>query len=172
MGLFFDVLSAINNPNQQGTIAQLGVLNSSIQQLAMRYGIQPSQMQGMLLTTGKMLRPALQQQPNLEGNQLQELINQMMGGGTAGLQSILSPDMLQQVSQTIAQQTGVNPSLVQTTLPAVVATALSVLNLGSPKPGVQASNSILNTFLNGDRASDTNFWDVLKLSNRLLYPTL
>ena len=38
MSLFFDVLSAINNPNQQGSVEQLGSVVESLQQLASRQG--------------------------------------------------------------------------------------------------------------------------------------
>ena len=62
MGLFFDVLSAINNPNQNANVDQLSSVAGSVQQLASQHGVEPSAMQGIVSGLGGALRPALQQQ--------------------------------------------------------------------------------------------------------------
>jgi hypothetical protein len=43
MSLFFDLLSAINNPNQQASVSQLSSLMGSVQSLTAEHGVQPSQ---------------------------------------------------------------------------------------------------------------------------------
>ncbi|MGL5509753.1 MAG: hypothetical protein ACRDB1_09060, partial [Microcoleaceae cyanobacterium] len=100
MGLFFEVLSAINNPNQKATIEQLGSMVGSVQQLATDKNIDASTMQTVMSTVGGFLRPALQQQKSLGGmDQLQNLIGQVAGGGGAGggglgmLSSLLAPQL-------------------------------------------------------------------------------
>jgi hypothetical protein len=47
MSLFFDVLSSINNPNQQGSVDQLGSVFNSVQQLASSQGMNTDQMSSL-----------------------------------------------------------------------------------------------------------------------------
>ncbi|WP_026731221.1 DUF937 domain-containing protein [Fischerella sp. PCC 9605] len=174
MGLFFDVLSAINNPNQQGSVTQLESITNSIQQLATSRGIQPSQMQTVMSVLGNVLRPALQkQQSTLGGNQLQNLIGQAIGtsASASGLQSLMSPQLQQQIVQTVSQRTGLSPNAIQAALPTLTSAVMGLLNMGTTKPGVSGSNSILSTFLDSDRDGDTDLGDVLRFANRFLNPS-
>lgn len=176
MGLFFDVLSAINNPNQQASVSQLDSIAGSLQQLSASSGIQPNQMQGMLSVLGGALRPMLQkQQTTMGANQLGGLIGQLAGSRTGGnsslMQSLFTPQLQQQLTQMIAQKTGISPNLVQMALPTLIPAVMSLLNMGSPKPGAQASNSILDTFLNSKRDGDVDLGDVFRFSNRFLNPS-
>ena len=72
MGLFFDVLSAINNPNQQANVEQLGGLTNEIQQVAGKFGLDAAATQSVVSAIGSQLRPALQQQAT-SGNPLDKL---------------------------------------------------------------------------------------------------
>jgi hypothetical protein len=175
MGLFFDVLSTINNPNQQGSVAQLESITNSVQQVMVSRGIQPSQMQNVMSILGNMLRPALKQQHStLDGNQLQNLIDQVVDTNldTFALQSLLSPQLQQQIVEAVSQQTGLSPNVIQAALPTLTSAVLSLLNMGSTKSGTLGSNSLLSTFLDSD--TNTDMGDVLKFANRFLnpYPTL
>jgi hypothetical protein len=174
MGLFFDVLSAINNPNQQASVSQLESVTNSIQQLASSRGIEPSQMQNVMSVVGNVLQPMLQQQRStMGGNQLENLIGQAMGTGgmAAGLQTLLSSQSLQQISQTVSQKTGLSPNVIQAMLPTLIPSVMSLLKMGAPKPGVQGSNPLLNAFLDSDRDGNTDLGDVMKFANRFLNPT-
>lgn len=174
MGLFFDVLSAINNPNQQASVSQLESVTNSIQQLTSSRGIDSSQMQNVMSVVGNVLQPMLKQQRStMGGNQLENLIGQAIGtGGMAtGLQSLLSSQSLQQISQTVSQKTGLSPNLIQTMLPTLIPAVMSLLKMGAPKPGVQGSNPLLNAFLDSDRDGDTDLGDVMRFANRFLNPT-
>jgi hypothetical protein len=174
MSLFFDVLSAINNPNQQASVSQLDSITSSLQQLSANSGIQPNQMQSMMSVLGGALRPMMQKQQSTMGsNQLGGLIGQMagsQGGNSSLIQSMFTPQLQQQLTQLIAQKTGISPSLVQMALPTLIPAVLSLLNMGSPKPGTQASNSILDTFLNSKSDGDADLGHVLQFANRFLNP--
>jgi hypothetical protein len=174
MSLFFDVLSSINNPNQQASVSQLDSIASSLQQLSANSGIQPNQMQSMMSVLGGALRPMLQkQQSTMGGNQLGGLIGQLAGGrgGSASLmQSMFTPQLQQQLTQLIAQKTSISPSLVQMALPTLIPAVLNLLNMGSPKPGTQASNSILDTFLNSQNTNDADLGHVFQFANRFLNP--
>ncbi|MFQ4142644.1 DUF937 domain-containing protein [Chlorogloeopsis sp. ULAP02] len=173
MGLFFDVLSAINNPNQQGSVNQLESITNSIQQLATNRGIQPSQIQSAMSVLGNILRPTLQkQQSALGGAQLQNLINQAVttSASASGQQSLLSPQLQQQIVQAVSQKTGLSPNMIQAALPSLISAVLGFLNMGATIPGIQASNPILNTFLDSDRDGDTDLGDVLRFANRFINP--
>ena len=176
MGLFFDVLSAINNPNQQASVSQLDSITSSLQQLSSSRGIQPTQMQSMMSVLGGALRPMLQKQQTTMGtNQLGGLIGQLAGGSAGGnsslMQSLFTPQLQQQLTQVVAQKTGISPNLIQMALPTLIPAVMGLLNMGSPKPGTQASNSVLDTFLNSQRDGDVDLGDVFRFANRFLSPS-
>lgn len=173
MGLFFEVLSAINNPNQRGNVGQLESVINSIQQVATSRGIQPSQMQNIMSIVGNVLRPVLRQQQSLPGgNQLQNLIGQVTGSSTSGvgMQSLLSPQLQQQIVQRVSQTTGISPNVIEAILPTVTSGLQGLLSMGSTNGGSLNSNSILNTFLDSDRNGDTDLSEVLKFGDRFLHP--
>ncbi|MBD2681462.1 MULTISPECIES: DUF937 domain-containing protein [Nostoc] len=173
MGLFFEVLSAINNPNQRGNVAQLESIINSVQQVATSRGIQPSQMQNIMSVMGNMLRPVLRHQQSLpDGNQLQNLISQPTSTDTSGMgmQSLLPPQLQQQIVQTVSQTTGISPNVIEAILPTVTSAVQSLLSMGSTNGGSLNSNSILNTFLDSDRDGGTDLSDVLRFGDRFVHP--
>ncbi|MBE9167610.1 DUF937 domain-containing protein [Pleurocapsales cyanobacterium LEGE 06147] len=175
MGLFFEILSAINNPDRQASVSQLESVTNSIQQLAASHGIEPSQMQNIMSVLGNVLRPTLRQQRStMGGNQLENLIGQAMGSGgiSSRLQSLLSSQSLQQISQTVSQRTGLSPDIIQAMLPTLIPSVMELLKMGAPKPGTEGSNPLLNTFLDSDRDGDTDLGNVMKFANRFLNPSL
>ena len=173
MGIFFDVLSAINNPNQQGNVTQLESIVNSIQQLGISRGIEPSQMQNVMSVLGNVLRSTLrQQQSTPAGNQLQNIIGQVAGTNTLGAsgQQLISPQLQQQIVQTVSQRTGISPNIIQAALPTLTSAVFSLLNMGFTKSDSPGSNSILSTFLDGDRDGNADLGEVLKFANRFLNP--
>lgn len=168
MGLFFDVLSAINNPNQNATVDQLGQLTGTVQQLAASHGVDPSTMQNVLSQLGGVLRPALQQQSG--GSQLGGLVSQLAGSGAAAsaLSSFLTPQLQQQIVSAVSSRTGVDASLIQSMLPTLIPVVLNLLHMGSSSNG---SNPLLAAFLNSN-AQGGDLGDVLKFSSRFLNPAI
>ena len=82
MGLFFDVLSAVNNPNQQASVGQLGALLGSVQQVSQQTGLDTGTTQNVISALGGALRPVLQQQSSeMGGSQLAGMLGQLAGGG-------------------------------------------------------------------------------------------
>lgn len=177
MGLFFDVLSSINNPNQQGSVDGLSNILQTVQQVTGGTGIDASASQGMFSVLGSLTRSALQQQqgaigaPSLEG-----MLGQLAGGalsGTGGgteLQSLFPPALQQQAVQAIAAKTGLNPTLIQTMLPGLISSVLGFLNMGAPVPGARGTNPLLSAFLSSDDDKDVDMGDVLKFAGRFLNP--
>jgi hypothetical protein len=178
MGLFFEVLSAINNPNQKATIEQLGSMVGSVQQLATDKNIDASTMQTVMSTVGGFLRPALQQQKNLGGlDQLQNLIGQVAGGGNAGgagglgmLSTLLAPQLQGQIVEKLAQTTGLSPSILEGVVASVLPGIMGLFNMGGSFPGAKTENALLVSFLDSDNDKDVDLGDVLKFANRFINP--
>lgn len=175
MGLFFDVLSAINNPSQQGSVSQLASITQSVQDLASSRGVQPSTMQTVLSILGNAISPALRQQQSVMGsNQLENLIGRSMGGGAVAsvVQSLFPPQMQQQIIEGIARKTGLSPNAIQGMLPTLIPVVLGILSMGAKKPGVAsaggANNSLLNAFLDSNQDGNTDLGDVFKFATRFL----
>ncbi|HIK45938.1 MAG TPA: DUF937 domain-containing protein [Leptolyngbyaceae cyanobacterium M65_K2018_010] len=172
MSLFFDVLSSINNPNQQGSVDQLSSVFGSLQQLAGSQGVNADQMSSMLNALGGALQPALKQQAGTLGaGQLENLVTQLAGpGGLASLQSAIPPQMQQQLIQAVAQKSGLNAGLIQTMLPKLLPVVMGLLGMGAAKPGRGGGNALLNAFLNTNGAGGTDLGTVMKFAGRFLNP--
>lgn len=172
MGLFFDVLSAINNPNQQGSVDQLGAIVNTVQQLAP--GVDASTKQTAMSALTGILRSTLKQQASTGGaSALEGMLGQLTGGGSAAamLPSFLNnTQMQQQLAQVVAQKTGLNAGMVQTMLPGLLTAALSFLKIGAGKSGTGAPNTVLDTFLNSDRDGSVDLGDAFKFANRFFNP--
>jgi hypothetical protein len=173
MGLFFDVLSAINNPNQQGNVAQLATIINSLQELSAGRGIQPSTMQTMMSVLGQVIRPSLQQQRTVMGSsQLDNLIGRSVSSGAIAsvIQSLFPPQMQQQIAESIAKKTGLSSTMIQSMLPMLLTAVLGVLSMGARKPTAttNAANPLLSTFLDSDRDGDTDLGDMFKFASRFI----
>jgi hypothetical protein len=171
MGLFFDVLSSINNPNQQGSVTQLATVVGGLQQLATSHGIDASQMQSVLSSVGGFLGPALQQQQGVLGSgSLENLVGQLGGSGApaTAMQSLLPPQLQQQLIQAVSQKTGLDAGMLQGLLPSLIPAVMGLLNMGSSQPGTGGNNALLNAFLKGGSSADLG--EVFKFANRFLNP--
>lgn len=175
MGLFFDVLSAINNPNQQASVSQLATITDSIQQVIGSQGIDAAKTQSLLSAIGGVLQPALkQQQATMGGNQLENLLGRLDSSqmGAAAISSLIPPQVQQQMIQGIAQKTGLSPNLLQNVMPTLISSVLGLLNMGATKPGASGENPLLSAFLNGNQDGNTDLGDVFKFATRFLNPPL
>ncbi len=172
MSLFFDVLSSINNPNQQGSVAQLSQIVGNLQQLATSQGIDTAQMQSVLSAVGSFLGPALQQQQGvLGGGQLDNLVGQLGGSGApaTAMQSLIPPQVMQQLIQAVSQKTGLDAGMLQNLLPSLIPVVMGLLHMGANKSGTGGSNNgLLNAFLNGGSGADLG--EVFKFAHRFLNP--
>jgi hypothetical protein len=171
--MFFEMLSAINDPNRQGSVDQLSQLTGSVQQLAKSQGLNTDQMGSMISALGGALQPALKQQSTqLGGNQLMNMLNEFTGGGSnaAALTSMIPGPMQQQIAQAVAAKTGMNPTMVQAMLPQLLTAAMGMFKMGAPKPGAPSltGNPLLNAFLDSNRSGTTDLGDVMKFAGRFL----
>ena len=166
--MFFEVLNAINDPNQQASTGQLEQIIKSIQQLASSQGVNPNQMQLMMTVLGSALNPVLKQkQSQLGAGQLISMLGRSHEESI--LTSIVPPQLQQQLSQTVAQKTGMKTSTAQSMLPQLLPIVMKLFNMGSPTSShVGGENSLVSTFLNGKRANHTDLGEVMKFAERFL----
>lgn len=171
MGLFFEVLSAINNPQQTGSIGQLATVMDGVRQ-AGGDRIDPSTMQTVLSTVGGFLRPAMKQQVGNPITPVGGILESLTGGSLDSglLSSILTSQLQDQISQAVARKTGIDAATVGSMLPALVPAALSFFKMGEGIPGSGAPNPILTAFLDRDRDGDTDLGDLFKFAGRFLNP--
>ncbi len=172
MGLFDQIINAIDNSNQQGNAGQLDNIVNTVQQVSNSTGTDPSTMQSALGIVGNYVRSALQQKQATEGNQAaQNVVNQF--GGTSpnpqAVNSLFAPFLQQQLAETVAQRTGLNAGMVQQLLPILVPVVLNLLKSGANSQNPQAGgNSVLNSFLDSDRDGDVDITDAIQLASRYL----
>ncbi|MFB2878009.1 hypothetical protein [Floridanema aerugineum] len=173
MGLFFEILSSINNPQQRGSVSHLEYFLNTVNQLSANRGVNPSQMQKIMSTLGSLLRPVLKQQQSLASGGLESLMNQVIGanGNVATLPSLIPPQEQQQMVEKIAQTSELSTTQIETALPILISGVISLLNMGASQPGIPGGeNQILNAFLNADKDSDVDLGEVMKFASRLLNP--
>jgi hypothetical protein len=172
MGLFFDVLSAINNPQQAANVEQLGGLTQELQQVAGKFGLNAQGTQTALSALSSQLRPALQQQAQGGSLDLGSLAGQVMGAASGGklgaLSSLLPPEAQSAVLQSVAGKTGLNPSQLEGLIPSLLPIVMKFFNLGASGPGGFTQNPLLKQFLDSDRDGDVDLGDVFKFAGRFL----
>jgi hypothetical protein len=171
MGLFDQIINAIDNPNQQGNTGQLGNILNTVQQLSGSTGTDSSTMQSALGIVGNYVRSALQEKQNTEGNEAaQEVVNHY--GGTSpdaqAVDSLFSPSAQQQVAAAVSQRTGLDTGMVQQLLPILVPLVLNLLRSGANAQNPQGGNSVLNSFLDSDRDGDVDIMDAMQMAGRYL----
>ncbi|MDX2213560.1 MAG: DUF937 domain-containing protein [Oculatellaceae cyanobacterium bins.114] len=175
MALFDQILGAISNPNQQGSPDQIGGILNMVQQVAQNQGVDPGTTSTVMSVVGSYVRSSLQEQRAAGGNdRVESLVNQY-GGTTpsvAALQALFSPAQQGQLSQAIAQKTGLNADTIQSLLPVLVPIALNFLKSGAsntdPGSGSTGSNSVLSSFLDADGDGDVDLGDTLSMAGRYL----
>lgn len=166
MGLFDQLMNAVNNPNQQANPGQLGGILSAVQNLGNNYGADSAQTQDILSVVGNYVRSSLQEKRATTGEaQTQALVNQYSGTGAnpQAVNAILGPIMQQQVVQDLIQRTGLPPQTIQAMLPALVPLALNLLQSGN---SAQGGNPLLNAFLDGDRDGDVDLGDAINVAGQ------
>ncbi|MHC5728946.1 MAG: DUF937 domain-containing protein [Nostoc sp.] len=172
MGLFDQILGAIANPNQQGSLGQLGNIVNTVQQLSDRTGTDPSTIQSILSIVGGQVRSALQDKQATDGNEAtQTLVNQYAGTSPnpEAVDSLFSPDTQQQVAEVAAQRTGLDAGIVQQLLPLAVPLVLNFLQSGANAQNPQAgTNPVLNSFLDADGDGDVDIADAIQMASRYM----
>ncbi len=171
MGLFDQIINAIDNPSQQGSPNQLGDILSTVQQLSNNSNTDPSTIQTALSVVGNYARSALQDKRANEGTeQTQDFVNQF--GGTQpssqAVQLLFNTPQIQQIVQEVENRTGLNSATIQSMLPFLVPIVLKFLQTGSNAQNPQGANPVLNTFLDADGDGDVDIADAMQMAGRYL----
>ncbi|BAU12224.1 hypothetical protein LEP3755_27530 [Leptolyngbya sp. NIES-3755] len=172
MSLFDQIMSAVANPQQQASPDQLGSILGMAQQLAGNQGLDSNATQAVMSLLGSHVRSSLQNQQASQGSgHVQALVNQFAGLGSnpQAVSALFPGGGQQQVSENIAQQTGLNAGTIQSMLPVLVPLVLNLLQSGSVQQGGQsAGNPVLNAFLDADRDGDVDVGDVMGMAGQFL----
>ncbi|MGD1714489.1 DUF937 domain-containing protein [Dapis sp. BLCC M172] len=172
MGLFDQIVGAINNPNQEASSSQLGNILGTVQQLSGNLGGDFGATQAAMSILGGHVRSALQQKREESGSTgVQEIINQFAGTtpNPLALASLFSPSQITDIAQSISEKTGFDVSQIQNLLPALVPVILNLLKTGNDtQNSEEASNNVLNSFLDADGDGDVDIADVMGMAGRFL----
>jgi hypothetical protein len=172
MGLFDQILSAIDNPNQQASPNQLGNILGAVEQLSGNHGVDAGTTQLAMSVLGGYVRSALQDVRSQSGDaQAQEVVNQFSGTNpnAQAVQSLFGGGQLTQIVTDIAQRTGLNNETVQGMIPVLLPLVLNLLQSGgNAQNPAQGGNPVLNAFLDGDGDGDVDITDAMSMASRFL----
>lgn len=172
MGLFDQIINAIDSQDQQGNTSQLDSNLNTMQQLSNSYGADPSTMQSALSIVGNYVRGALQQQRSVNGAEsAQNIVNQYSGNypNPQAVDSLFSGGQVAQIAAEVASKTGLNAGTIQQMLPILVPMVLNLLQSGTRTQNPQGgANPVLNAFLDADRDGDVDIADAMQLASRHL----
>lgn len=172
MGLFDQIISAVGNPEKQGSMEQIGNVINTVQQLSGNAGADKSTMQSAMSIVGNFVRSSLQEKRVAQGEEaVQSLVNEH--GGTSpnpqAVSSLFSPQMQQQISEAVSQRTGLDMNTIQSMLPMLVPMVLNLLKTGaSSQNPQQGNNPVLNSFLDADGDGDVDMADMMQMASRYM----
>ncbi|MGF1481174.1 MAG: hypothetical protein ACFB4I_17100 [Cyanophyceae cyanobacterium] len=169
MGLFNQILGALNNPQQEANPEQLAGILDSVEQASRSYNAEPAAVQSAMSIVGKYAKNALREKRSARGDQeAQQIVNQYAGTQPSpqGVQALFSMPQIQQLTQEIENRTGINQGMVQAMLPILVPLVLNFLKTGHSR-GIGANN-VLSGFLDNDRDGDIDIADALQMASRHL----
>ncbi|MDF5718500.1 MAG: hypothetical protein PUP93_32710 [Rhizonema sp. NSF051] len=172
MGLFDQILGAIENPEQEGSLGHLGDIVNTVEQLSQNTGTEPSTMQSILGIVGKYVRSSLQEKQATDGNEAaQATVDEYAGTSPSSeaVESLLSPFIQQEIGQVIQERTGLDAGMIQQFLPTLVPVVLNILKSGANSQNPQTGeNPVLNAFLDADHSGSVNLADIMQMASRFL----
>jgi hypothetical protein len=171
MGLFDQVVSALNNPNQEASSDQLGSILGVVRQLSGSQRLDSASTQTLLSVVGQHVRGALNEKRQVGGQGLAESLVTQFSGTQANpdaVANLLSPQEQTATVQDAANKTGIDPKTIQSLLPLLIPVVLKFLQQGNTKQTGAGRNSVLSTFLDSDGDGDTDIGDAMSIAGRFL----
>lgn len=170
MGLFDQIINAIDSNDSQGDAKQIDSNLNTMQQLSNGFGTDSSATQSALSIVGNYVRGALQQKRSENGaEEAQSIVNQYSGteSNSQAVDSLFSGSQVTQIVGEVARKTGLNPGIVQQMLPMLIPIVLNMLRSGTHSQNPQSgTNPVLNAFLDADRDGDVDIADAMQLASR------
>lgn len=170
MGLFNQIVNAINNPTQEASSGQLANIISTAQELGNNSGASFDQVQSVMSIVGNFTRSTLQQKRTTDGEQqVESLVNQFSGNvaNTLAVQALFNAPQVEQMVQLAAEKTGLPSNTIKSMLPAIVPLVLNFLKTGN-QVNSQGTNNVLNSFLDADGDGDVDISDAMKMASRFI----
>lgn len=167
MGLFDQVLSAINDPNRQASQAQMGELVEAVGQLGRQTQTNPDTLNQVVSILGSFVRSSLQETRNQQGDAAAQALVREGSRGGGVLPQLFNLGQQQALTQTLCQRTGLSSSQIQMLLPALIPVVMRLLQSGEATQPGTANNSVLSAFLDADRDGDVDMGDMLNHASRL-----
>lgn len=161
MGLFFELLNSINDPKQSGSINQLSGLLNAATTVSKDHNLDSGTMQTVLSAMSGPMRSALQG----SGGDPMNVLTGLMSGNPAAISGLFTPQLQQQMVQTVSQKTGISSTILQAAIPMLIPVVLNMFKMGGGS-GLN-TNSLFSAFLGGDRA---DLGQVMKYADRFLNP--
>lgn len=171
MGLFDQVVGALNNPNQEASSDQLSSILGVVGQLSGRQGLDAASTQQLLTVVGQHVRGALNEKRQVGGQGLAEsLVTQFSGtqANPEAVQNLFSQRQQVDTVQDAANKTGIDPNTIQALLPLLIPVVLKFLQQGNTRQAGQGGNSVLSTFLDSDNDGDFDIGDAMSVASRFL----
>ncbi|NEQ48968.1 MAG: DUF937 domain-containing protein [Leptolyngbya sp. SIO3F4] len=170
MGIFDQVMGAIQDPNREASIGQLGQIVSMAQQVAQSNNANSSTTEQAASVLGGFVQSALREKQQTQGlDAVLDLVTQGTTDGAGVLPKLFSPDQQNEIAATISQKTGLDATQVVAMLPMVLPIVMQFLNQGAAKTGTQAQgNPLVTAFLDGDGDGDVDMGDMLKMAGKFL----
>ena len=173
MGIFDQVMGAIQDPERQASIGQMGQILMAAKQLGQANNTDSATMQQAASVVGGFVRSALQEKRTNEGAAAaQAVVRQGSTDGAAALSALFNSNQQQQLAQAVSAKTGIDASQVLALLPMLLPLVMKLLDQGSGKVGTTAatdsSNPLLSAFLDGDGDGDVDMGDMLGMASKFL----
>ena len=171
MGLFDQVVNALNNPDQEASSDQLSSILGVVGQLSGNQGLDSNSTQQLLTVVGQHVRGALQEKRQVGGQGLAEsLVTQFSGtqANPEAVQNLFSQREQAETVQDAANKTGIDPQKIQALLPLLIPVVLKFLQQGNTKQTGQGSNTVIATFLDSDNDGDFDIGDAMSVAGRFL----
>ncbi len=172
MGLFDQIINAIDSNDSQGDASQIDRNLGVMQQLSNGFGADSSATQSALSIVGNYVRGALQEKRSQNGaEEAQSIVNQYSGTepNSQAVNSLFSGSQIEQIVAEVASKTGLNMGIVQQMLPMLIPVVLNMLRSGTSTQNPQGgTNPVLNAFLDADSDGDVDIADAMQLASRHL----
>jgi hypothetical protein len=171
MSLFNQILSAVSNPEQEGSSNQLASILDTVQQLSGNAQGNSGAIQSAMSIVGNFTRSSLQEQRNQGGEgQVTDIINQFAGNqaNPQAVQALFGGSQLDDMIQQISSKTGLDMQQVQGMLPMLVPLVLNFLKTGNNSQGGGGGNPVLNSFLDADGDGDVDMGDLMSQASGFL----
>lgn len=165
MGLFDQILSAVNDSSTQGSPGQISDILNTVNSLASDNRIDPAALPLAMSVIGKYLRPNLQEKRLTEGDSPLENLVDQFGGTEANselLTTVFSSPEIQNIIQEVQNKTGMNTETIESLLPSLLPLVLGFFKTGASNSG----NSLLSNFLDSDGDGDVDIADAMKMASK------